>query len=214
MCRNELEELGRFRKTLGAWAPPSDTLVIGRNLVDVPAPRKWWQDVPAWAKAAAAVLLLTAGAGLAGLEVRMDNGALLIRSGWFGAGTRTVETGTANGSAAPWRADLAALERQLEDVRRAAAAAPAVVTQGVRGARTEDEVLREMRALVAASERRQQRELALRVGEALRDVQSQRQADLVRIDRTLGLIQNDTGAEVLRQRRMLNDLAVRVSQRP
>ncbi len=76
-----------------------------------------------------------------------------------------------------------------------------------------EEILRRVQALVEQSESRQQRELALRIGELLRDVQAQRTADLVRIDRTLGYIQNGTGAEVMRQRRMLNDLAVRVTQR-
>jgi hypothetical protein len=189
-------------------------VVPGGSFVDSSVPRRWWRDVPVWGQAAAAVLLLAVGAGLARLEVRVDSGGLLIRSGWFAAGSATATTASADGAAAPWRADLTALERRLEaDVRRVSAA-PAQTAREVHNGSSNDEMLKEVRALVAASERRQQRELALRVGEALRDVQSQRQADLVRIDRTLGLIQNDTGAEVLRQRRMLNDLAVRVSQRP
>jgi hypothetical protein len=80
------------------------------------------------------------------------------------------------------------------------------------GASDKDVMVR-MRALVADSERRQQRELALRIAEVFRDVQAQRQSDLVRIDRSLGLMQNSTGIEVARQRELLNSLAVRVSQR-
>ena len=70
-----------------------------------------------------------------------------------------------------------------------------------------------MRMLVAESERKQQRELALRIAEVLRDVQMQRQSDLAKIDRNLGIIQNNTGVEAMRQRQMINSLAVRVSQR-
>ena len=72
-------------------------------------------------------------------------------------------------------------------------------------------MLKQVRALIANSERRQQLELALRVGDVINDVQAQRRADLLKIDRSIGLIQNSTGMEVLRQREMLNSLAVRVS---
>jgi hypothetical protein len=75
-----------------------------------------------------------------------------------------------------------------------------------------------VRALVEESERRQQRELALRLGEALRDVSAQRQSDLARIDRSIGAMQNSTGLEILRTRETINDInnyIVRTSsQRP
>jgi hypothetical protein len=45
-------------------------------------------------------------------------------------------------------------------------------------------------------------------------MQSQRQADLVKIDRSLGLIQSRTGMEVMRTQRQVNSLAQQVSQRP
>ena len=74
------------------------------------------------------------------------------------------------------------------------------------------EVLRRVRALLEESERKQQRELALRVAQVIRDVNAQREADLVKIDRSLGLIQNNTGVEAMKQRELLNYL-VRVSQK-
>ena len=43
-------------------------------------------------------------------------------------------------------------------------------------------------------------------------MQAQRQADLVKIDRSLGIIQNRTGMEVMRQQQILNNL-LRVSQK-
>jgi len=72
-----------------------------------------------------------------------------------------------------------------------------------------------VRALVDDSEKRQQRELALRLAEAMRDISAQRQADLVKIDRTLGLVQNNVGIEVMRTREKMNqmDLIYRASQR-
>jgi hypothetical protein len=72
-----------------------------------------------------------------------------------------------------------------------------------------------VRALVEDSEKRQQRELALRIAELLRDVNAQRQADLIKIDRTLGAVQNNVGIEVMKNRQQLNqmDLLYRASQR-
>ena len=121
--------------------------------------------------------------------------------------------------APPWLADLAALERKLRTEFRTAGA-PGVTMQAAsvqtgsaaaNGAR-DAEMLRRVRALVEDSERKQQRELALRVAQVIRDVNSQRQADLVKIDRSLGLIQNNTGVEAMKQRELLNYL-VRVSQK-
>ena len=116
-------------------------------------------------------------------------------------------------NAAPWRADLAALERQLRTEFRASGA-PGVTVQpasaqtgsaAANGAR-DGEMLRRVRALLEESERKQQRELALRVAQVIRDVNAQREADLVKIDRSLGLIQNNTGVEAMKQRELLNYL--------
>jgi len=45
------------------------------------------------------------------------------------------------------------------------------------------------------------------VGQVLRDVSAQRQADLRRIDDKVGVIQTNTGAEVMRQRQLLQNYA-------
>ena len=68
-----------------------------------------------------------------------------------------------------------------------------------------------VRALIAESEQRQQRELALRTAELVGDFDSQRQFDLAQIQRNFGQIEGLTGAEVREQREMLNYL-MRVSQ--
>jgi CheY-like chemotaxis protein len=71
-----------------------------------------------------------------------------------------------------------------------------------------------VRQMLQDSERRQQSELALRMAEAVRELQQQRQADLVKIDRALGVMQSRTGFEVMRTQRQMNSLAQQVSQRP
>jgi hypothetical protein len=192
-------------------------LVEGRN------PRsEWsrWRDVPAWAQVAAALLFLGVSAAIANLDVRYDADGLRVRTGWMApeaagpggasgqaAGATSLATNTA-----PWQADLAALERQIRTELRAvqvtAAAPPAPRATSVPDA----ELLRKVRALVDETEKRQQRELALRVAEVMRDVAAQRRADLANIDRTLGVVQNNLGVEVMKDRQRLN-LLYRASQR-
>jgi len=110
----------------------------------------------------------------------------------------------------PWSTDLAALERSLRDALDQRPAVSPVVASSAG-----DEVLvRRVRQMVQDGERRQESELALRMAEAVRELQVQRQADLVKIDRTLGLMQNRTGIEVMRTQRQMNNLAQQVSQRP
>ena len=114
---------------------------------------------------------------------------------------------------------VAALERQLRTEFRASGAPGGAMqlanvqtgSAAANGAR-DGELLRRVRALVEESERQQQRELALRVAQVIRDVNAQREGDLVKIDRSLGLIQSNTGVEAMKQRELLNYL-VRVSQK-
>src|SRR5206468_7007018 len=114
---------------------------------------------------------------------------------------------------APWRSDLAALERQLKTEFHAAqtAGAPTLVSAPARAA-ADAEIVRRVRALVDESEKRQQRELALRVAEVIRDVNMQRQADLVRVDHALGTVQKDLGVQVLKNQQQMNYI-IRTSQR-
>jgi hypothetical protein len=175
------------------------------------------------------LLFLGVSAGIANLDIRHDQNGLSITTGWSGRSgasrgpalptegqSATVGQGLNMGPGAaadaPWRAELAALERQLKaELRAAQALAP--VAQTVRTASTPDaEILRRVRALVEDSEKRQQREVALRVAEVVRDVNAQRQVDLRNIDHTLGLVRNDLGVEVMKQRQSLN-LLYRASQR-
>jgi hypothetical protein len=163
-------------------------------------------------------------AGIANLDVRYDQNGLSITTGWNkntpaspkpvtaqsseGAPTRVTDQSTG----APWRADLATLERQLRtELRASQASAPAA--PAVHAVSSSDaETLRRVRALLDESEKRQQRELALRIAEVVRDVDTQRKADLRNIDHTLGLVRNDLGVEVMKQRQSLN-LLYRASQR-
>ena len=231
-CRADVAALRGVRTQLARWSPPEPNFAV-RNPQSAFSNPQWWRAIPAWAQVAAALLFLGVSAGIANLDVRYDRNGLGIRTGWSqraggsdrsgGPGGSEAAQGfsPANGaspaSVAPWKADLAALERQLKTEFRTAqastTAAPAQTARAVSA--TDADLARRVRALVEDSEKRQQRELALRIAELLRDVNAQRQADLMKIDRTLGVVQNSVGIEVMKNRQQLNqmDLLYRASQR-
>jgi anti-sigma factor RsiW len=226
-CRAELDGLRGVRQHLAAWAPPerqgtvdSRQLTVdsaGPRLLTVnarlPAKASWLPDVPAWAQVAAAILIVGVAAGIANLDIRYDANGLSIRTGWSrpSAAPPRAEIVT-NGVT---RAELVALEQRLRDeVRTLQTGAHAVAASDASPSRAsaDGDLMRRVRTMLDEGEKRQQRELALRVGEVLRDVNAQRQADLVRIDRSLGLVENNLGVEVLKQRERVNYL-LRVNQR-
>ncbi len=217
-CRRELSALGGVREMLGRWAPPEP----GFTRIPLGAPsaersqragphRRGWRDIPAWAQAAAAILIVGASAGLANLDVRYDAQGLSVRTGWskpvVNQPAPSVDRAAAAATVSITREDLAALEQKLrQEFATTTASAPL-------HAGTDSDVLRRVRAMLDESEKRQQRELALRVAEVMQDVRSQRASDLRRIDASLNGFQNSLGVEVLKQRRSLNYL-MSVSQKP
>lgn len=220
-CQADLASLRGVRRQLTHWSPPNFVSGLQPSALS-PQPSAWWREIPAWAQVAAALLFLGVSAGIANLDVHYDQTGLTVKTGWSGRSDGSGGSAVAQNSsatAAPWKADIAALESELKSQLRAtqtAAPAPAArVVQTSASSASDAEVTRRVRALVEESEKRQQRELALRIAELLRDVNAQRQADLVKIDRTLGVVQNSVGIEVMKNRQQLNqmDLLYRASQR-
>jgi hypothetical protein len=222
-CAAEVAGLRGVRAQLSRWAPPEPHFVTS-NLQSAFGSQHWWRSIPAWAQVAAALLVLGVSAGIANLDIRYDRNGISVRTGWSRPATVAGQTPppgaapaqlTATAQTAPWRADLAALERQLKTEFRAAQASSTSPAAARMASVSDAEITRRVRALVEDSEKRQQRELALRIAELLRDVSAQRQADLVKIDRTLGVVQNSVGLEVMKNRQQINqmDLLYRASQR-
>ena len=210
-CRADLADLRGVRAELAQWAPPDAPFVVASRLSQVVSPATshqppaatWWRDIPAWAQVAAALLFLGVSAGLANLDVRYNADGLTVRTGWSKpapvapvgpVGHVAQDVSLAKSAAAPWRGDLTALEQQLRTEFRAASLASAPAPA---------DLIRRIHALEEGS-KQQQREFSLQLAAALRDVNTQRRADLVRIDQNLGLIQNNTGIEVAKNREMLN----------
>jgi hypothetical protein len=221
-CAAEVASLRAVREDVAAWTPPET--VLDFRIVRDPAPVKsrwgWMSTMPAWAQLAAASLVIGVAAGLSGLDVQYGKDGFIVRTGW----NRPAETRPggaapavpARAADAPWRADLVALQEQLRSELRQSAAAPAATTvstaAGAGKAMSDDEFMARVKQLIEASETRTQREMALRMAEVVRDMDTQRRADMRRVADGLGVLEGRTGAVTAQQREMMNYL-MRVSQK-
>jgi hypothetical protein len=209
-CAAEYAALGGVRRVLGEWTPPVPALRFS-VAAETPAPvlrpaASSWPAVPAWAQLVAATLALAVGAAVANVQVRHDAAGWTVSTGWM-----TPATPAAAPPSEDWRPALAALEQSLRQELSSSAPAP---IEAVAASTSDDpQTVSRMRSLIQESERRQQQELALRLAQFSRDLDLQRRADLVRIDQGLGQLEGRTGAEVARQREMLNYI-VRAGLRP
>jgi hypothetical protein len=217
-CAEELTSLGATREQLATWTPPEAQLGF-RIVSDSPSsnvlrPSRWWQKpMPAWAQAAAAALIFATGVSLGalrGVTSPSDRGPT-------GSVPQQANATTAASTTSVTKADLAVLEQrlrsELSQVRSTSSTVRTSNTSGTAAAEPGDaRIIERVRALIQDSEQRQQRELALRTAEVVRDFDAQRKDDLSRIERTMGQMDGTTGVEVAQQRQMLNYL-MRVSQR-
>jgi len=218
-CRDELEELRGVRDELAEWRPPQPVFAFngparlaGSRPPDANARAlRALRAVPAWAQVAAAILVLGVSAAIANLSVHYGSDGLTIRTGWSKSSAAQGGAPLAQGStpaSSPWRTDLTAVEQQLRSEMRTIAAPVPPPTAG-----RDDEIMRRVRELIAASERRQGRELALSVASVVRDVNASRAGDLARIEHTLGALQTSTGAELMKQRQQMVNYLTQVSLR-
>jgi len=217
-CAAEVTALGDVRGELGLWVPPDVeldfTIVKKSQLPPAPVlrPAQWWRTVPAWAQAAAAVLVIAAGAGLANLQVRSGPDGFSVSTGWLTPVLSEPFDGEAIERRVEGRVEgrveqaLVALEQQLRSEMqqaRALQAVPAAATP------VDEATIRRVQQMLAASEQRQARELALRLTQFTRDMNLQRRADLQRITQSFGQFDE----QIFRQRQMLNNV-IRVSGVP
>ena len=127
-CREEASALRALRLELPAWTPPERELgfaIVDRDARSERVTRSAWA-LPAWGLAAAAALVLAAGAAIANLEMSYGNDGFRVRTGWSrgeGETVQSVQSPRREPSAAPvapaqsaeWRAELAGLERRLRE---------------------------------------------------------------------------------------------------
>jgi anti-sigma factor RsiW len=188
-CSVAVIELRSVRGLLSEWTPPPAALgfKIVREMPGIGS--RLGALWPRWAQVAAGMFLFAAGMGFSQLHFEYGSGAL------------TVRTGSAPSSA------VASIQPAHVGSDIPLPAAPVSVSEPSRSA-SADEVLQRVKTLIDQSESRQQRELALRLAQVVNDFDAQRRADLLRVDQNFGQLEGQTGAEVARQRDLLNRVLV------
>jgi anti-sigma factor RsiW len=206
-CSIAVLEFQTVRGMLNEWRPPASQLgfrIVQEQPSPAPIPRHgWWvpsRRLSAWAQAAAAVLLFAAGVAVSQLNFNYANGALTV-------GTRPPEMNEVNEVNVPAIRN-ASIELVPEVGVPDVGAPPASATN------TNDtdveQLLQRVRAMIEQSEVRQQRELALRLSQVAREVDTQHRADLLRIQQNLGQFEMQTGAQIDQQQQIM-DYLVRTS---
>jgi hypothetical protein len=217
-CRSELAELRGVRTTLGQWVTPESSVTSHQSPIAghrPPITAAWWHGVPVWAQLAAAMLVLGVSASIANLDVRYDRNGLNVRTGWSspsGAAPQIAQApvNAANDSA-PWRAELAALRTEMQTQLRAQSASvkaasteARVVAASQTTPMSDDEFGRRVRVLLADSEKKQQKELAMRLVQLQVDFNAQLQVDRSRTNQLFRDVTNTLGPAIMNQQRQVN----------
>jgi anti-sigma factor RsiW len=229
-CAAEVGALSGVRTQLTQWAPPAAelgfTVVAMANRAATRAdaataaaeppppatvlrPAQWWNTVPVWAQAVAAIFVLAVSAAVANVQIKSGPDGLVVSTGWMTpAATSATVTPAPPADNQQWQTALTALEQQLREeirsTRETGTVRAASRSEGVDAA-----TLRSVRDLLAASESKQSRELAFRMTQLMSDINVQRRADLLRVEQAIG----HTGVEIAKQRQQLN-YVIRASTTP
>jgi len=202
-CSRDLEGLGWTRTQLTAWTPPEAELGFQMPVLARAVPVPWWRaPLPAWAQAAAAILIFAAGLSVGAMR----------QSATPAPSTSVAEAPTPTVQPAS-KVELSALEERLK-AEIAQLRQPAASTVAEKTPSSEEAVMRQVRSLLEASEERQRREFTLRSVDLARDFEAQRRIDLASVRETVGQLQGVTGAEIRQQREAIDRLNnfIRVSQ--
>jgi hypothetical protein len=223
-CAEETRGLKAVRRDLEAWMPPSPEL--GFTIVQKPAtvlrPPRWATvgTMPAWARVAAAALVIGVGAAIANLQVRYGREGLTVSTGWMNTGVPAPVSvqapSPAVSSAVDWKPALVALEQQLRaelsEMKRTGAPESAV-RAGAPASADSAAILRRVQSMLEESEERQRQEVASRMVLMNRDFEARRRIDLYNISQSFGTLSNRTFKTAADQQDLAN-VVRRVASQP
>jgi hypothetical protein len=219
-CARETEGLQEARQDLQLWMPPEADLgfsIVQRSAAAAaPAPvltsPRWaaLHSLPVWAQVAAAALLMAGAAAIANVQVRSTADGLVVTTGWIQPGAPMATVPDSRASNEEWRRELVALEQTLRSeitaqqdaIRSAVASAPVEAVGSVDAAA----VFRRVQSMIAASEERQQHEMARRFIQAERTWNMRWTNDRQTMSRQLGNLQGRTMAVQAGQQEMMNHI--------
>lgn len=210
-CANELSALGATRQHLAEWAPPEVGLgfqiVRPMTAADTTAtvlrPARWWnRPTPVWAHAAAAVLIFAAG-----LLVGTSRGSIVEAPGVDRqpvSSTQVSVPPVAPAQVTELAREVQRLRADLAALSSSPAAAPTARTQAPA---SDAVVLTRVRELIADSEAGLRTDMTLRDTQLAREVELQRRQDLAQLNRSLDLVNNQTGQALRQNERAVQGLS-------
>jgi len=206
-CANEIDALSATRRTLASWTPPELALGFRITREDEPRPAKilepriaWWRaPLPAWAQAAAALVIF--GAGLSVGAVRNTAPGQPAKTEIVSAVPVAAQPAASSVS----RDDLAQLEArfkaELTQLRSSSNTATPVVARG-----SDEALIAQVKTLLEQSEENQRRDFTVRMVDLAGNIETQRRVDLASVRQQMGLQQGAIGTELRQQREVLGRL--------
>jgi len=208
-CAREIDALSATRRSLAAWTPPELALGFRITREDELYPAKvlepkiaWWRaPLPAWAQAAAALVIF--GVGLSVGSAR--NSATEPPAAPVPTTVAAVPVSTPPAAASASRDDLAQLEArfkaELTQIRSSSNTATPVVTHG-----SDEALIAQVKTLLEQSEENQRRDFTVRMVDLAGNIETQRRVDLASVRQQIGLQQGAIGTELRQQREVLGRL--------
>jgi anti-sigma factor RsiW len=205
-CRTEVAGLRRTRQHLTTWAPPEPefNFHVVRGAAAPPPARRWFGFVPQWGMAAAASVLLLAGAAaIANVELRYGPEGFVVRTGWADAAAPVpagpvapIPAAATAVSSEQLKAVVQVLENRLLELERAQ------TTQTVKASATMPAGITapELRKILTQNEARQREEMNLQLAQMWKDFSAARVSDFTRMQDVVGRAQGVTNQQ-LRQHR-------------
>ena len=211
-CRGEMKALRRVRDDLVSWSPPEcrDLPSSWAVAPETPAPMaRLTAWAPAFALAAAAMLVLAASASIANLEVRYDDQGFSVRTGRPAESQpapAAVPAPATPAEAAPQNASFVTAEELAAFEARLKASFSSAPVQAASVSSSTPQLPADVRRLIEASEERTRNEMATRFLEIVSDFEGHRRTDMLRVQQALGQLQRTSGAEAAQTRDIVNRL--------
>jgi anti-sigma factor RsiW len=187
-CSVAVLEFQNVRGMLRDWTPPASDL--GFRVVQDASPGAsvdhrgrggWWRPL---LQVAAALLLFAAGMAVSQVRVDYGGGAVTLRTRSTPAVAQEAGAGIRNASITlPAQNVSTSASSDVNELKRELRAW--LESQNASSVDTEA-LFQRVRAMIDQSEQRQQRELALRLSQVTREVDTQHQADLLKIQQDFG----------------------------
>ena len=198
-CASEIAALSATRRTLAEWTPPELALGFRITRENEPRPAKilepkiaWWRaPLPAWAQAAAALVIFAVGLSVGSARNSAPERAATVPA------ISAAPVNTPPVAAGVSLDDLAQLEQRIKAEMGQPRTSDTATAVGTRG--SDDALIARVKSLIEESEANQRRDFTLRMVDLASTIERQRRVDLTQIGNSMGQFQGATRNELRQQ---------------